>query len=113
MSASRPRNAVERQAAETVGFGARPLRLLKWQAYRNPAGTMLGFLDVELSSSLVVKNLRLVCGPKGRRFIAMPALKQTDGTWSDILDFRDRGTRDRFASPILELLRRLHPEQFE
>ena len=113
----RPAGNTVRRAGETIGFGARPLPLLVWQAYRNPAGTLLEFLSVELPSGLVVRNLRLMVGPKGRRFIAMPAIKQTDSAgqnqWSDILDFRDRAARDRFQEPILALLRRVHPEEFE
>lgn len=108
----RPSAAV-RSAGEAVGFGARPVRLTKWQPYVNESGSMRGFLDVELPSGLIVRGLRLMVSAKGNRFIAMPAIKTSDGGWSDIVDFRDRATRDKFAEPILALLRREHPEEFE
>lgn len=110
------------RAAQLAGFGGLPpergprLRLLKWSAHVNAARTMLGFLSVQLPSGLIVRDLRLMIGPKGARFLAMPAIKtERDGkaSWSDILDFDNRRTRDRFQSPILDLLRQLHPEAFE
>lgn len=99
--------------------------MLKWAPHVNAAKTMLAFLSIELPSGLVLRDLRLMHSPQGRRWIAMPSVKQLDRdgqtkldasgkpTWADIVDFRDRRTRDKFQDPILELLRRLHPEAFE
>jgi hypothetical protein len=123
-----PLNEIKHQTGTAVGFGGavpvRPIKLLKWQPYHNPARTMAGFLSVELASGMIVRDLRLMIGPQGRRWLAMPAQQQLvrDGqprlvngrsVWNDLVDFRERATRDRFQAPILELLRRLHPEAFE
>ena len=92
------------------------LRLVKWAPHVNDARTMRGFLSVQLPSGLIVRDLRLMVGPKGARFLAMPAVKiERNGqpSWADILDFADRQTRDRFQQPILDLLRLQHPEAFE
>jgi DNA-binding cell septation regulator SpoVG len=34
---------------------------------------MVGFLSVELPSGLIIRNLRLMVGPQGSRWLAMPA----------------------------------------
>jgi DNA-binding cell septation regulator SpoVG len=108
------------RTAQLAGFGGLPpgsrLRLLKWSPHVNAARTMLGFCSVQLPSGLIVRDLRLMVGPKGARFLAMPSVKTErngQASWSDILDFADRRTRDRFQDPILDLLRQLHPEAFE
>jgi hypothetical protein len=55
--------------------------------------------------------------PQGRRWLAMPSKQRekADGNgtvWDDILEFRDKPTRERFQDMILEVLRREHPEAF-
>jgi DNA-binding cell septation regulator SpoVG len=92
------------------------LRILRWAPYRNPSGTQIGFLDAELPSGMIVHGLRLMVGPKGGRWLAMPSEKRLDpngkAIWSDIVAFRDRETRDRFQDAVLALLRAAHPELF-
>lgn len=106
----RPSAAV-RSAGEAVGFGGRPpVRLLRWTSFENDAGTMKGFVDIQLPSGMILRGLRLMVSSKGNRFVAMPAIKNSDGGWSDVVDFKDRDTRDRFCRPILDLLKREHPE---
>lgn len=105
-----------RTAISTPGSAFARLRLLKWAPHVNDARTMRGWLSVQLPSGLIVRDLRLMVGPKGQRFIAMPAIKTErngQASWSDILDFPDRSTRDRFQEPILDLLRQQHPEAFD
>lgn len=93
-----------------------PLRLLKWAPRVNDARTMRGFLSVQMPSGLIVRDLRLMVGANGQHFLAMPAVKivrNGQTSWSDILDFADRTTRDKFQGPILDALRQQHPEAFE
>lgn len=111
----------ELRRAEAATWGGKPVRqakLRKWTAYRNPAGTMLGFLSVELASGIIVNDLKLMVGPKGSRWIAMPAKQRDRGdatgkaVWDDYLEFRDKATREKFQDQILAVLRREHPEAF-
>jgi DNA-binding cell septation regulator SpoVG len=124
MDGMRPARGAVRRAGEAAGFGGHPLRLLKWQTYQNPAGTMRGFFSVELPSGMIVREMRLMRSAQGRHWLAMPAQQQLerDGqprlpngkpVWNELVDFRDRQARDRFQEPILALLRREHPEAFE
>ena len=99
-------------------------RIIKFREYRNPAGTMLGFVDIELGSGLVLHSCKLMVGPRGKRFISPPSEKRRDRddrpvldaagkpTYDAIVDFRDKATRDRFNDIVLEVLRRSRPELF-
>jgi DNA-binding cell septation regulator SpoVG len=111
---SRPSEAeLRRGEAATWGSPATTVKLRRWFPYRNPAGTQLAFLSVELPSGMIVNDIRLMVGAKGRRWLAMPSQKRTDGTgWSDFVEFRDKATRDRFQEPILAVAQREHPEAF-
>ena len=86
---------------------------------------MAGFVSIELPSGLIINNAKLMTGPAGKHWIAMPAVKQLDrdgnprldanskAVWSAIIEFRDRATRDEFQEPVLGALRRHHPEAFD
>jgi hypothetical protein len=101
---------------------SRPAKIRRWKLHRNPAGTMLGFLSIELPSGLIINNLRLMVGPAGKHWIGLPTVKQidTDGTpkldengkplWSPVVEIPDRHTRERFTALILDAVRRQHPE---
>ena len=96
-------------------------KIRRWQPFRNPAGTVLGFLSIELPSGLVINDAKLMVGPAGKHWIALPAIKQTgkDGEprldangkqlWSLIVEFATRDARVRFNELILAALRRQHP----
>jgi hypothetical protein len=68
--------------------------------------------------------MKLMVGPKGRHWIAMPAVKRLneDGTprlspqgkavWDPITEFRDRVTAARFGDMVLAALQAAHPEAF-
>ena len=113
-------------AAEAAGFGGKPppRRLgVTFKAYRNPAGTMRGFVNVTLPNGMIVNDCKLMIGPQGRWWLALPATKQlnADGSprmvngkacWKSIIDFADRPTRQRFEELVLEALRRQHPDAF-
>jgi hypothetical protein len=96
-----------------------------WRPFRNPAGTILGFLSIELPSGLVINDAKLMVGTAGKHWIALPAIKQIgkDGEprvddngrqlWSPIVEFATRDARDRFSELILAALRRQHPGAFD
>jgi hypothetical protein len=85
---------------------------------------VLGFVEAELASGMIVDSLKLMVGQAGSRWLAMPSVKLTgaDGQdkldaagkpiWNDVIKFRDKATRDRFQQQILDLLRKRAPEAF-
>ena len=66
-------------SATAAGFGDKPAprrpKLKKWVPHRS--GPMLGFVDVQLASGLIVNGLRLMTGKNGL-WIALPATKRVD-----------------------------------
>jgi hypothetical protein len=96
-------------------------KIRRWQPFRNPAGTVLGFLSIELTSGLIINDAKLMVGPAGRHWIALPANKQIDKDgnprldangkqlWSPIVEFASRDARGRFNELVLAALRRQHP----
>jgi hypothetical protein len=62
-------------------------------------GTLLGFLDLELASGLVLRGCTLHLS-HGKHWVGLPAkpFKGADGTdtWANIVDFADKATKDRF-----------------
>jgi DNA-binding cell septation regulator SpoVG len=97
-------------------------KIRRWTPLRTPAGTILGYVDVELPSGMIVNGCKLMVGPNGRHWVALPSQKQTnrDGTprldtagkqtWADIIEFVGRDAREKFQNLVLEALRRAHPE---
>jgi hypothetical protein len=95
-------------------------RIRRWQPFR--AGSLRGYLDVELPSGLILRGARLMVGPKGGRWIAPPSVmrrdadgqpaKSQDGKtiWDQLVDFRDRAARDRFNELVLAALAEFDPE---
>jgi hypothetical protein len=114
-------------ASTALAFGRKPglppLRV-SFRPWQNEAGTVLGFCRIECPSGLIIDGAKLMLGPRGARWLAMPATKQLrpDGklvllangkqAWSASVDFRDRETRERFQEKVLEVLRRQHPALF-
>jgi DNA-binding cell septation regulator SpoVG len=100
-------------------------RIRRWRPFRNPAGTVLGYLDVELPSGMVINGSKLMVGPNGKYWVAMPSERQLDRDgnprldangkqlWSPIVEFATRDARGRFSELILEALRRQHPAAFD
>jgi hypothetical protein len=99
-------------------------RIVRWQPYVNPARTMCGFLSTALPSGLVLHGLKLMIGPTGKPWLAMPSVKRLDhagqpvldargkSIWDPIIEFTGAGDRTRFQEQVLEALRRDHPEVF-
>jgi hypothetical protein len=118
----RPPSAAEtRRGRDYLAPRHAPVKIRRWQPFRNPAGTVLGFLSIELPSGLIINDAKLMIGQAGKHWIALPAIKQTgkDGEprldangkqlWSLIVEFATRDARVRFNELILAALRRQHP----
>jgi hypothetical protein len=110
-------------------IGARPMipplpRIVRWQPYVNPARTMLGFLSAAMPSGMIVNNMKLMVGAKGKPWLAMPSIKRLDRDgnpvlddrgkpiWDDVVEFADSDARARFQEQVLAALRASHPEAF-
>jgi len=122
---------------ETATWGQRPAtkpppsaaprtaKIKKFTPFRNEAGTVLGFFSIDLPSGLIIHDCKLMCGPKGGRWVALPSIKRLDhdgnprldphgkAMWSPIVEFVDRPTQDRFRDMVLDVLRSQHPDLFE
>jgi hypothetical protein len=79
MTAARSKATLRRGEAAT--WGERPAlalpRIRKWTPYRNPAGTMDGYLDIELPSGMRLFGCKLMVGPKGARWIGAGGVFRT------------------------------------
>jgi len=83
-------------------------------------GSMLAYLDK--TNGLVLPDLRLMRGPSGVLWVAMPVTKEKDRDGNPILNekgrpkyrehirFRDGAVRQKFTAAVLEALRREHPD---
>jgi DNA-binding cell septation regulator SpoVG len=97
--------------------GAKILRFMPHQA-----GSMLGFLSVEMPSGMIINDLKLMIGPSGKPWLAMPSQKRVDRdgnpvvgpngkqTYTQFVEFASRTAADRFRRQVLEALRLEHPE---
>jgi hypothetical protein len=86
---------------------------------------MLGYLDVELPSPMIINGCKLMRGPNGRLWIATPAERQVDRDgnprldgggkpmWSPIVEFANREARERFNELVLDALRHQHPDALD
>jgi hypothetical protein len=111
--------------ATRAGWGEPPVKIKRFSPYRNEAGTVLAFLSVEHPSGLILHQCKLMVGSKGTRWIATPAVRETDSDgrpkldingkpiWQPIVEFRDKLTRQRWQDTILVALRKAHPEAFD
>jgi DNA-binding cell septation regulator SpoVG len=96
----------------------RQAKLKKWPPRRSRA--LLGFCSVQLPSGMISNDLRIMSGKNGL-WVATPAQKQLDRdgqprldangkpNYSQIVEFCNRATADRFAAMVLNLVRREHP----
>jgi hypothetical protein len=97
---------------------------VQFKPFKNPGGTMLGWLNLRLPSGLVINDAKLMIGPQGKRWVALPAVPQThaDGSprlvdgkkaWRQIVEFQSKQVREKFETQILNELRRTHPALFK
>jgi len=117
---------LELRRAEAPTWGPRlnadQSKLKKWTPRRS--GALLGYADVHLPSGLVINGLRIMTGRNGL-WVAMPAQKQLDRdgqprldgngkpVYSQIVEFKDKATADRFAELVLGLIRRENPDALD
>jgi DNA-binding cell septation regulator SpoVG len=99
-------------------------RIVRWQSFVNPAGTLRGFLSVAMPSGLVIHGVKLMISSGGTPWLAMPSVKRLDragnpvldergkAIWDLIIEFADSAARHRFQEAVLDALRRSHPEAF-
>ena len=71
---------------------------------------------------MVVHDLKLIIGPTGKPWLAMPSQKQVDRdgtprldangkqTYTQFVEFASRSAADRFRHLVLDALRLEHPE---
>ena len=97
-------------------------KIRRWQPFRNPAGTMIGYLDVELPSGMTINGCKLMRSPNGKPWVAMPSERQVDRDgnprldangkqpWSPIVEFANRDTANKFQQLILDALSRQYPD---
>lgn len=100
------------------------MRLAKFTVATS-SGALLAYLDAETPSGLIVRDCKLMRSPGGGFWVAMPSQKQLDRDgnpvvgdngkplYREFVGFRDRGVRDRFGAPIVDAVRRDHPEVLE
>jgi hypothetical protein len=72
-------------------------------------GTLIGFVDLELPSGLIVRGLMLFA-KNDKRWCSFPSKEFTkqDGTkgYSPLLEFADRTISDKFQSAVVPLVER-------
>lgn len=103
---------------------ARRVKITRFREFKNQAGTLLGFFSAEMPSGIVIHGLKLMVGPQGTRFVGMPGEKRRGENdqpvlddrgklvYDQVVDFRDRATRDRFNEAVLAALRAKYPSLF-
>jgi hypothetical protein len=120
------RSADRDQIAHAAAWGGRPpiqrTTILSWRSAPNPAGTVIGLLDVELPSGLQLLGCKLMVSSLGKLWVAplssirrdtddQPILGENGrASWAPLIGFRDNATRERFRSEVLDALRREYPE---
>jgi hypothetical protein len=111
------------------GFGGKPpppgIKILKFRAWSNPAKTVVGFVDIQLPSGIILNGNKLMRGPAGEPWVAPAAVKQLDkngepvldqrgkAKWQPVVDFASPKVRERFGEAVLTALRASHPEAFD
>jgi DNA-binding cell septation regulator SpoVG len=121
-SRSRPQTEAELQASWGIRPAVPAVKIRRFAPFRNQAGTVRGYIDIELPSGLIINGMKLMIGSKGGYWLAMPAEKALDKSgnaildakgkqvWNNHNDFRDQSTRERFRDQVLAALRHAHPD---
>jgi DNA-binding cell septation regulator SpoVG len=115
-SAAHSTEAERKRGNEYLAPDRPSVKIRRWSPHRNEAGTILGYLDVELPSGLVINQCRLMRGgPQGTLWIGMPSTKRPAGAgektrWDNIVEFATKAASERFQAAVLDALRQQHPE---
>jgi len=96
--------------------------ILAWKRLELPRNTLVGFLDLQLRSGLILRDCGLHRHANGRIWISLPGkpVIGADGQvqldergkrrFVAIAEWPDRATSDRFSATVLQELTRSHPE---
>jgi DNA-binding cell septation regulator SpoVG len=78
-----------------AAWGIRPerdrIQIKKFTPFRNAAGTVRGFVDVQLPSGLIINSIKLMVGAQGAHWLAMPAVKAADKEGNEVTKPRREG----------------------
>jgi hypothetical protein len=93
-----------------------PQRAAAFNARRHEKNTLKGFFDLALTSGMIVKGCTLqVTG--GRACVGLPCRQYVDAggaeTWTTVIDFSDRASKDRFQKIALEAVAAVSSEPTE
>ncbi len=93
-----------------------PQRASVLNARRHEKNTPKGFFDLALPSGMIVKGCSLHV-TSGHAWVGLPGRQYVDAsgaeTWANIIDFRDRASKDRFQKIALEAAAEFFPEAAE
>jgi DNA-binding cell septation regulator SpoVG len=118
----------ELRRAEAATWGQPPkaeIRILRFAPIKAPASGAIAFLDAELGSGLIVRDLKVMRASNGGLWIATPSIKQVDrdghpaigangkAIYKEIISFRERAVRDKFIAAVLDAVRRQYPNALE
>jgi hypothetical protein len=95
------RQPIAPDAGTAVGFGNRPIRV-RFRPFKNVAGTMLGWLRLELPSGLIVNDAKLMVGPQGHRWLALPAMLEENALWIGDVEWTPPFEADEDPDPLLD-----------
>ena len=98
------------------------MKIREWKPLRK--GSLLGFARVETPSGMVLHDVTILSGERGRW--ASPPSKQMigrDGTvlkddvgkvrYSPVVEFASREARERFSAAVVAAMEAAHPEAFQ
>jgi len=71
--------------------------------------TLLGYADVKLNGLLRIRGIKLIRKPDGGTFIAPPSVQNSRGEYVDVVEFLDRGLREKIRKTLSDY----YKERFE
>jgi hypothetical protein len=85
--------------------------ILEWRPLRR--NSLLGFAKVELPSGLVISDVTILTGERGR-WASQPMKDQGSKIRSSpLIEFTSKEIRDRWSAAVIVAMRAAHPEVFE
>jgi len=102
------------------------MKIIALYPSRNAAGTRLAYFVAEAPSGLRFPGCKLMCGPAGKRWIAVPSSRRRDpdtdevvvddsgkAIWDDHIGFSDKLIKEAFTRQTLRAVREQYPELFD